>query len=158
MADSGGTGVKVIAQNRKAYFNYAVVEKFECGIALEGQEVKSVKLGNISFADSFAYVENGEVWLQNFRVSEYSYSSVFASDPNRKKRLLLHKDEIRRLERKTDEKGFTLVPLEVYLKRGIVKIQLGLCKGKKEFDKRETIKKRDIHRDMEREFRSRLNG
>lgn len=158
MAESNGTHIKVLAQNRKAYFNYVVLEKFECGVVLEGTEVKSVKLGNISFGDSFAYIENNEVWLQNFHISEYIYSSVFASDPNRKRRLLLHKEEIKHLARKTAERGFTLVPLEVYLKHGIVKIQLGLCKGKKDFDKRETIKERDVRRDMEREFKSRLNG
>lgn len=157
MAESNSGGIKVLARNKKAYFNYLVIEKFDCGVVLEGQEVKSVKLGNISFGDSFAYVENGEVWMQNFRISEYSYSSVFASNPDRKKKLLLHREEIKRLERKTAEKGFTLVPLEVYLKSGIVKIQLGLCKGKKDYDKREAIKDRDTKREMEREFKSWIN-
>ena len=124
---------KTVAQNRKAHFNYIVTDSIECGIALEGSEVKSIKAGNISFDDSFAFIENGEVWLQNFHISEYSFSSVFNHEPDRKKKLLLHKDEIKRLQRKTEEKGFTLVPLEVYLKKGLVKINLGLCKGKKEF-------------------------
>ena len=150
--------VKMIAQNKKARFNYSVEESIECGIALEGSEVKSIKAGNISFGDSFAFIENGEVWLQNFHISEYSFSSVFNHEPDRKKKLLLHKDEIKRLQRKTEEKGFTLVPLEVYLKKGLVKINLGLCKGKKEFDKRAAIKDRDVKRDIAREFRNRLDG
>ena len=149
---------KIVAQNRKAHFNYIVTDSIECGIALEGSEVKSIKAGNISFGDSFAFIENGEVWLQNFHISEYSFSSVFNHEPDRKKNLLLHKDEIKRLQRKTEEKGFTLVPLEVYLKKGLVKINLGLCKGKKEFDKRAAIKDRDVKRDIAREFRNRLDG
>ncbi len=149
---------KTVAQNRKAHFNYTITDSIECGIALEGSEVKSIKAGNISFGDSFALIENGEVWLQNFHISEYSFSSVFNHEPDRKKKLLLHRDEIKRLQRKTEEKGFTLVPLEVYLKKGLVKINLGLCKGKKEFDKRAAIKDRDVKRDIAREFRNRLDG
>ena len=150
--------VKPIATNRKASWDYQIVDTFECGVVLEGSEVKSVKSGGVSFADSFAFVENGEVFVQNLRISEYSFSSVFAHEPMRKKKLLLHKDEIKRLERKTAEKGFTLVPLEVYLKKGRVKIKLGLCKGKKEFDKRAAMKERDVKREIEREFKNRLNG
>lgn len=149
-------GRKVIAQNKKAHFNYAIEESVECGIVLEGTEVKSVKAGAVSYNDSFAMVENGEVWMQNFHISEYSYSSVFNHDPDRKKKLLLHKDEIKRLARKVDEKGFTLIPLDLYLKDGVVKIQLGICKGKKQFDKRADIKERDVNREMAREFRSNL--
>lgn len=150
--------VKIIATNRKARFNYTVTDTFECGIALEGTEVKSVKAGNISFADSFALIENGEVWVQNLHISEYAYSSVFNHDPDRKKKLLLHREEIKRLQRKVDEKGFTLVPLDFYLKHGLVKVKLGLCKGKKEFDKRADIKDRDVKRELAREFRNRLDG
>src|SRR5574344_1876350 len=147
---------KIIAQNKKAHFNYAIEDSIECGIALEGTEVKSVKAGAVSFADSFALIENGEVWMQNFHISEYSYSSVFNHDPDRKKKLLLHKDEIKRLSRKVDEKGFTLIPLDIYLKNGMVKMQLGVCKGKKLFDKRADIKVRDVNRDIAREFRNGL--
>ncbi|MDD7459399.1 MAG: SsrA-binding protein SmpB [Treponema sp.] len=150
--------VKIIATNRKSRFNYTVTDTFECGIALEGTEVKSVKAGNISFADSFALIENGEVWVQNLHISEYAYSSVFNHDPDRKKKLLLHREEIKRLQRKVDEKGFTLVPLDFYLKHGLVKVKLGLCKGKKEFDKRADIKDRDVKRELAREFRNRLDG
>ncbi|MCQ2247537.1 MAG: SsrA-binding protein SmpB [Treponema sp.] len=146
---------KIIAQNRKAHFNYTITETLECGLALEGTEVKSVKAGNISFNDSFALIENNEVWLQNFHITEYSYSSIFNHDPDRKKKLLLHKAEIKRLARKVQEKGITLVPIEFYLKNNLVKVSLGLCKGKKEFDKRATIKDRDVKRDLAREFRER---
>lgn len=149
---------KTIAQNRKARFDYTVSDTYECGIVLEGTEVKSVKNGNITFNDAFALIENGEVWLQNFHIAEYSFSSIFNHDPDRKKKLLLHKDEIKRLTRKVDEKGFTLIPLEFYLKNGLVKVSLGVCKGKKQFDKRADIKDRDVKRDMAREFRNRLDG
>lgn len=148
--------VKIIAQNKKARFNYTVEDSYECGIALEGTEVKSVKAGSISYVDSFAEIQNGEVWVRNFHISEYSFSSIFNHDPDRKKKLLLHKEEIKRLQRKVDEKGYTLIPLDVYLKNGRVKVKLGVCKGKKLYDKRETIKQRDIDRDMARDFRKGL--
>ena len=149
---------KIIAQNRKAHFNYSIEDSYECGIVLEGTEVKSVKAGNVSFADSFALIENGEIWIQNFHISEYSYSSYFTHDPDRKKKLLLHKDEIKRLTRKVEEKGYTLIPLDFYLKNGRVKVTLGVCKGKKQFDKRADIKERDVNREIAREFRRDLNG
>ena len=122
--------VKIIAQNKKARFDYFVEEHYECGVVLEGTEVKSVKNGNVSFADSFAEITNNEVWMRNFHISEYSYSSVFNHNPDRVKKLLVHKEEIKRLKRKIDEKGFTLIPLDIYLKQGLVKITLGVCKGK----------------------------
>lgn len=146
-------GVKIIAQNRKAYFNYSVEDKIECGLALIGTEVKSVKSGNVSFADSFALIENGEVWIQNFLISEYAFSSIFNHSPDRKKKLLLHREQIKRLQRKVDEKGYTLIPLDFYLKNGRVKLTLGVCKGKKLYDKRASIKERDVNRDIAREFR-----
>ncbi len=155
MAD---TGRKIIAQNKKARFNYSVEDTIECGIALEGTEVKSVKEGSVSFADSFALIEKGEVWMQNFHISPYAYSTVFSHDPDRKKKLLLHKDEIKRLTRKVDEKGYTLVPLDFYLKNGRVKVTLGVCKGKKLYDKRADIKERDVNRELSREFRRDLQG
>ena len=146
--------VKIIAQNKKARFDYFVEEHYECGVVLEGTEVKSVKNGNVSFADSFAEIINNEVWMRNFHISEYSYSSVFNHNPDRVKKLLVHKEEIKRLKRKIDEKGFTLIPLDIYLKQGLVKITLGVCKGKKQYDKRETIKERDVNRDLNREFKN----
>ncbi len=146
---------KTIAENRKARFDYFIEDTYECGVVLEGTEVKSVRNGNISFPDSFGEVINDEVWIKNFHISEYSFSSIFNHNPDRPKKLLLHKDEIKRIARKVDNKGYTLIPIEVYLKNGRVKIALGICKGKKQFDKRATIKDRDIKRDLQREFRER---
>lgn len=150
-------GLKKIAENKKARFNYFVEDSIECGVVLEGTEVKSVKSGNISFSDSFAEIINGEIWLKNFHISEYAFSSVFNHNPARAKKLLLHRDQIKRLVRKAEEKGYTLIPLDVYLKNGRVKISLGVCKGKKLFDKRETIKSRDIERDIARDFKKSLS-
>ena len=146
--------VKIIAQNKKARFDYFVEEKYECGIVLEGTEVKSVKEGSVSFQDSFAEIQNGELWMRNFHISEYKYSSVFNHNPDRIKKLLVHKEELKRLQRKVEEKGFTLIPLDFYLKNGRVKLTLGVCKGKKQYDKRAAIKERDVNRDLQREFKN----
>ena len=148
---------KIIEENRKARFNYFIEESIECGIALEGTEVKSVKNGSISFPDAFAEIVNNEVFVKGLHISEYSYSSVFNHNPDRVKKLLLHKEEIKRLKRKTEEKGYTLIPIDFYLKNGRVKLTLGICKGKKQFDKRASIKERDVNRDIQREFRKGLN-
>lgn len=149
---------KIIAENRKARFNYFVEETYECGVELQGTEVKSVKNGNISFPDAFAEVINGEIWVKNFHISEYAFSSIFNHDPDRPKKLLLHKEEIKKITRKVEEKGYTLVPLDFYLKNGKVKMSLGICKGKKQYDKRATIKDRDVQRDIQREFSNKLKG
>ncbi len=152
-------GVLLIGKNRKARFNYTIEETVECGIVLEGSEVKSIRLGSISFPDAFAEIsDEGEVWLKNFRISQYSHSSAFQHDPDRSKKLLLHKSEIKRMSRKISEKGYTLIPLEFYIKRGRVKVLLGLCKGKKLYDKRAEIRERDISRDLQREFSRRQDG
>ena len=150
--------IKKIAENKKARFNYSIEDSIECGIVLEGTEVKSVKAGNISFLDSFAEIIINEVWLKGFHISEYSFSSVFNHNPDRAKKLLLHQDEIKRLQRKVEEKGFTLIPLDFYLKEGRVKVNLGLCKGKKMYDKRASIKEKDLNRDMQRNFKKDLNS
>lgn len=149
---------KIIAENRKARFDYFIEDTYECGIVLEGTEVKSVKNGNISFPDAFAEITNGEVWVKNFHISEYSFSSIFNHDPDRPKKLLLHAEEIKRLTRRVDEKGCTLIPLDFYLKDGRVKVTLGVCKGKKMYDKRAAIKDRDVQRDIQREFACKLRG
>ena len=149
---------KIIAENRKARFDYFIEDTYECGIALEGTEVKSVKNGNISFPDAFAEINNGEVWVKNFHISEYSFSSIFNHDPDRPKKLLLHADEIKRITRRVEEKGCTLIPLDFYLKDGRVKVTLGVCKGKKQYDKRAAIKDRDVQRDIQREFAGKLRG
>lgn len=145
--------IKVLGKNKKAYFNYFVEEELECGICLQGTEVKSMREGRFSFADSFAEIIKGEVWLRNVHISEYSYGSYFNHEPLRPKKLLLHKDEIKRLNRKVDEKGVTLVPLTFYLNGNKVKVKLGLCRGKKLYDKRASIRERDIARDTAREIR-----
>lgn len=147
---------KKIAENKKARFNYEIVESLECGIVLEGTEVKSVKAGCISFLDSFAEIINNEVWLKGFHINEYSFSSVFNHNPDRPKKLLLHKEEIKKFRRKVEEKGYTLVPLDFYLKEGRLKINLGLCRGKKLFDKRASIKEKDVNRELARDFKKDL--
>lgn len=149
---------KIIAENRKARFDYFIEESYECGIELKGTEVKSVKEGAVSFPDAFAEIINGEIFIKNFHISEYSYSSIFNHDPDRSKKLLLHKDEIKKITRKVEQKGYTLIPIEFYLKDGRVKLTLGVCKGKKQFDKRATIKERDTNRELQREFRKGLTG
>ena len=151
MAKSGG--IKVLGVNRKARFNYSIEESFECGLALVGTEVKSIKEGRISFADSYALVQNGELWLIDFHVTPYAFGNRVNHDPLRKRKLLVHRKEIKRLKRIVDEKGLTLVPLKFYLKGGIIKCELGIAKGKKLFDKRDDIRKRDQKRELEREFR-----
>ena len=149
---------KIIAENRKARFDYFIEDTYECGIVLQGTEVKSVKNGNISFPDAFAEVTNGEVWVRNLHISEYSYSSIFNHNPDRPKKLLLHAEEIKRITRRVEEKGCTLIPIDFYLKDGRVKVTLGICKGKKQYDKRASIKDRDIQRDVQREFSEKLRG
>ena len=148
-----GENIKIIAQNRKARFDYTIDDSYECGIELLGTEVKSFRDGKISFPDAWAEVTNNEIWVRSLRIAENPFSSVFNHDPDRKKRLLLHRDEIKRIKRKVEEKGYTLIPLSFYFKNGRVKVELGLCKGKKAFDKRSDIRERDVKRDVEREFR-----
>ena len=145
---------KIIAVNRKARFDYSVDESYECGIVLLGTEVKSFRDGKVSFPDAWAEVINNEVWLRSLKISENPFSSIFNHDPDRRKKLLLKKDEIKRIKRKSEEKGYTLIPLSFYFKRGRVKVELGLCKGKKQFDKRADIRSRDIKREIAREFRN----
>ena len=146
-------GIKIISVNRKARHDYSVDETYECGIELLGTEVKSFRDGRISFPDAWAEVVNKEVWMRSLKIAENPFSSVFNHDPDRKKKLLLHREEIKRIARKTEEKGYTLIPLSFYFKKGRVKLELGLCKGKKQYDKRADIRAKDLKRDVEREFR-----
>jgi SsrA-binding protein len=155
MAKTEEEGIKVLSVNRKARYNYAIQEAFECGIELVGTEVKSMKEGRFSYADAFATVDKDQLWLVDFHISPYSHGNIFNHDPLRRRRLLVHKKEIRRLRRVTDEKGLTLVPMRFYLKRGLVKCELAIGKGKKLFDKREDIKRRDARREIERDFKDR---
>ena len=133
-------GRKIIAQNRRARYDYSVEESVECGIVLEGSEVKSLRLGKVSFPDGYAVFENGELWLRNVHIAEYSFSSIFNHDPDRPRKLLAHAHELKRLKRRVEEKGYTLIPLDFHFTKGRVKVELGLCKGKKVGDKREAIK------------------
>ena len=146
---------KMVATNRKAYHDYHVGETYEAGIALTGTEIKSVRQGMVSLRDSFARVENGEVFLYNMNVSPYDAGNRFNHEPRRTRKLLLHKSEIRKLATKTQEKGFTLIPLKVYLKGGRAKVELALAKGKRLYDKREDIKKRDVMRQVDRVIKDR---
>ncbi len=150
------TRTKTLASNRRARFDYQVDESFECGVALAGTEVKSVKAGRFSFSDSYGRIRDGELWLIGFHISPYEQSSIFNHEPDRSRKLLVHKQEIARIKRKVDERGFTLIPLKVYLKKGLIKLELGVCRGKKLTDKRNAIRERDQKRDAERELRGRL--
>ncbi len=145
--------IKILAVNRKARFNYSIIDTLECGIELRGTEVKSIREGKFSFSDAYGKIENGELWLLGLHISKYPFGNQFNHDPERPRKLLVHRQEIKRLSRKLNEKGLTIVPLKFYLKNGWVKLEIGLAKGKKIFDKREAIKRRDIAREAEREFR-----
>lgn len=150
------TGIKVIATNKKAFHDYFVEEKYECGIALFGTEVKSVRLGKVNLKESWAQVRKGEIWIEGMHISPYEQGNIFNRDPLRPKKLLLHKKEIQKLDGLVMRQGYTLVPLEVYLKDGRMKVQLGLCKGKQLHDKRDSMAKRDSDREIERVMKSRL--
>ena len=151
-------GIKVLAKNKRARHDYHVVDSLEAGVVLHGTEVKSVRLGKVQLVDSFVRIEDGEAYLVGAHISPYEQGNRFNVDPRRRRKLLVHKSEIRRLNRQVMEKGMTLVPLSVYLKRGIVKLEVGVCRGKRAFDKRETIRRRDAQRDMERQIRRRGRG
>jgi SsrA-binding protein len=141
---------KVVARNRKARHEYEILETFEAGMALKGPEVKSLRDGRASFQDSYATVERGEVWLYSLHVSPYEQANRFNEDPLRVRKLLLNRHEIRRLVGKVEEKGLTLVPLEIYFLRGRAKVQLALARGKKLHDKREALKQRQLDREARR--------
>lgn len=140
--------VKIIASNRKARHEYFIEDTIEAGIVLKGTEVKSIRLGRINVKESYATVENGEVFIHNMHISPYEQGNIYNVDPLRKRKLLLHKREIRRLQAAIMQKGYTLVPLTVYIKNGLVKVELAIAKGKKLYDKREAIAKRDAERRM----------
>lgn len=146
-------GIKVIAQNRKAYHDYFVEERIECGIALFGTEVKSIRLGKVNIKESWAQIRKGEVWVEGMHISPYEQGNIYNRDPLRDKKLLLHRSEIRKLDGQVMRQGYTLVPLELYLKDGRVKMELGVCRGKQVHDKRDTIAKRDSDREIRRALR-----
>lgn len=146
---------KVIAQNRKAYHDYFIEDTYEAGIVLQGTEIKSIRAGRVNLKDSYAHIRNGEVFLVGMHISPYEQGNRYNHDPERTRKLLLHKREINRLIGETKEAGYSLIPLKLYLKNGFAKIELGLAKGKKKYDKREDLKKKEAKREIERAFRER---
>jgi SsrA-binding protein len=138
---------KSIAENRKAFHDFHILETLEAGLVLQGTEVKAIREGNVNLRDSFARVEGGEVWLYNVHINPYSHRGYADHEPTRRRKLLLHRQEIRKLIGKTVERGMTLVPTRLYFKNGHVKVAIGLAKGKKAYDKRETIKRREAERE-----------
>lgn len=149
------TNIKVLVQNRKARHEYFILETFECGIELCGTEVKSLRNGKANLADAYASIDNGEVFIKGMNISPFEQGNIFNRDPLRVRKLLLHKHEIRKLIGQIKQQGLTLIPLSVYLKGSLVKVSLGLAKGKKLYDKREDIAKRDAKRDAERAIKAR---
>lgn len=146
-------GTKMVANNKKAFHDFFIDETYEAGVALHGTEVKSMRMGKCSIKESFIRIEKGEVFVYGMHVSPYEKGNIFNRDPLRVKKLLMHKSEINKLEAKIAEKGFTLVPLQVYFMDGKVKVEVGLARGKKLYDKREDIAKKDQRREFEREFK-----
>ena len=155
MAKAPKENVKLIANNKKAYHDYFIEDKYEAGISLAGTEVKSLRQGKCSIKESFIRIEKGEVFIYGMHVTPYEKGNIFNKDPLRVKKLLLHKYEINKMAGKIAEKGYTLVPLQVYFRGSLVKIELGLAKGKKLYDKRQDIAKKDQKREAEREFKIR---
>ena len=151
----GKESQKLIANNKNAYHDFFIDETYECGIALHGTEVKSMRMGKCSIKEAFVRIEDGEVFVYGMHVSPYEKGNIFNKDPLRVKKLLLHKYEINKLLGKIKEKGYTLVPLQVYFKDGKVKVEIGLARGKKLYDKREAIAKKDQRREAEKEFKVR---
>lgn len=149
---------KLIGRNRKAYHDYHIDESYEAGIVLQGTEVKSVRGAKVNLRDSYARVEGGELYLFNMHISPYDPGNRYNHDPRRTRKLLMHKAEIGRLAGKVQEKGYTLIPLKIYLKRGLVKVELGLARGKRLYDKRRSIAERDQRREMERAHKEKLQN
>jgi SsrA-binding protein len=148
--------MKLVANNKKAYHDYFIEEKYEAGLVLHGTEVKSLRMGKCSIKEAFIRIENGEVYAYGMHVSPYEKGNIFNKDPLRPKKLLLHKAQIRKLIGSSAEKGYTLVPLQVYFRDGRAKIEIGLAKGKKLYDKRQDIAKKDQKREAEKEMKIRL--
>lgn len=148
-------GIKPVAQNKKAYHEYFVEETYECGLALMGTEVKSMRLGRVNLKESFCIIKNGEIFAEGMHISPYEQGSWSNGDPLRPKKLLMHKAEIRKLAGQVSRQGYTLIPLKVYLKDGRMKLELGLCRGKHLHDKRDAAAERDAGREMERALKDR---
>lgn len=152
------SGVKIAAQNRKAFHDYFVEARCEAGIELFGTEVKSIRAGTLNLKDSFCVAKDGEIYAYSLHISPYEQGNIFNRDPDRPKRLLLHKREIRKLHALQKQDGYALIPLSVYFKNSRVKVDLGLCKGKKTYDKRDAVAKRDAKREMDRATREKNRG
>ena len=148
--------VKLVANNKKAYHDYFIEDKFEAGIELFGTEVKSIRMGKCSIKESFIRIERGQVYIYGMHISPYEKGNIFNKDPLRVRKLLMHRAEINRLDSKLAEKGLTLVPLQVYFKGSLVKVEVGLARGKKLYDKREDIAKKDARREVERDYKLKL--
>ncbi len=144
------SGIRIVAQNKKAYHDYFVLEKLEAGLELFGTEVKSIRQGKINLKDSWCFVKDGEMFVNGMHISPYEQGNIFNRDPLRTKRLLLHKREIRRFHAQVKQEGLAIVPLSVYFKKGRAKVEIGLCKGKKLYDKREVAAKKDAQRNIDR--------
>ena len=144
---------KLIANNKKAFHDYFIEEQYECGIVLVGTEVKSLRMGKCSIKESWVRIENGELWIMGMNISPYDKGNIFNVDPLRVRKLLVHKSEITKLDNKVSRDGYTLVPLDVYFSKGRAKVKIGLAKGKKLYDKRESIAKKDRAREAERDFK-----
>ena len=145
--------MKLVANNKKAYHDYFIEEKYEAGLALHGTEVKSLRMGKCSIKEAFVRIENGEAFVYGMNISPYEKGNIFNKDPLRPKKLLLHKVEIRKLNGKISEQGYTIVPLQVYFKDGRAKLEIGLARGKKLYDKRQDIAKKDQRREAEKDFK-----
>ena len=151
-------GIKPVAQNRRAYHDYFVEETYECGLSLVGTEVKSIRQGRVNLKESFAMARGGEIFVEGMHISPYEQGNIFNHDPLRPKKLLLHKSEIRKLAGQVQRQGYALVPLQIYLKDGRMKMELGLCKGKHLHDKRDDAAEKDARRDIQRAMRSQTRG
>ena len=149
--------MKLVANNKKAYHDYFIEEKYEAGLVLHGTEVKSLRMGKCSIKEAFVRIEKGEVWIYGMHISPYEKGNLFNRDPLRPKKLLMHKEEIRKLVGKISEKGFTIAPLQVYFKEGRAKIEIGLARGKKLYDKRADIAKKDQRREAEKDFKIKMS-
>lgn len=151
-------GIKTVAQNRKAFHDYFVEERYECGLVLYGTEVKSIRQGRVNLKESWAQIRKGEIFVEGMHISPYEQGNQFNRDPLRPRKLLLHRGEIRKLDSLVSRQGYTLIPLEIYLKDGRMKLQLGLCKGKHQHDKRDTMARRDADMEIRRAMRHQERG
>ena len=153
MANDKASGNRLVANNKKAYFDYFIEDKYEAGLVLHGTEVKSIRMGKCSIKEAYVQIINGEVFINNMNITPYEKGNIFNKDPLRPKKLLLHQSQINKLSAQISQQGYTIAPLQVYLTNGKVKLQIGLAKGKKNYDKRDSIAKKDQQREAQKEFK-----